>query len=87
MKFIIYGGFMKKSILVLMLSVSLIFMGCSHNLRITNTEDYFAPPAAPPKEPLKLGVISNNAADPQSSKYVNSIIEALQRTGGFERVI
>ncbi|MBI5469047.1 MAG: hypothetical protein HY891_07945 [Deltaproteobacteria bacterium] len=78
---------MKKSFQFLMLFVSLIFMGCSHNLRITNADDYFASPAAPPKEALKLGVMSSNAADPQSSRYVNSIIDALQRTGGFERVI
>lgn len=78
---------MKKSLLFLMLFVGLFFTGCSHPLRITNADTYFAPSSPPVKEPLKLGVTSANAADPQTSRYVNNIIEALQRTGSFERVI
>lgn len=78
---------MKKTFLFLILFIGLIFTGCSHPLRITNADNYFAPPSPPVKEPLKLGVTSANATDPQNSRYINSIVEALQRTGSFERVI
>lgn len=78
---------MKKMFLFLILFVGLVFTGCSHSLRITNADNYFAPPSPPVKEPFKIGVTSANAADPQNSRYINSIVEALQRTGSFERVI
>ena len=78
---------MKKLFLFLMLFVGLIFTGCSHPLRITNADNYFAPPLPPRSEPLKLGITSGNVADPQNSRYINSIVEALQRSGNFEKVI
>lgn len=78
---------MNKRFYFLILFIGLIFTGCSHPLRITNADNYFAPPSPPVKEPLKIGVTSANAADPQNSRYINSVVEALQRTGSFERVV
>lgn len=78
---------MKKLVLIMAIVGSLFFTGCSHNMRITNLDDYFAPPSPPLKAPIKIGVTSSNSTDPQTSKYVNSIVDALQRTGSFERVI
>ncbi len=77
---------MNKPFLTIIL-VSLIFIGCSHNMQITNTADYFLAPASPLKVPLKLGVTSSNDADAQNSRYITSIVDALQRTGSFERII
>ena len=78
---------MNKVFLFLMMFVCLIFMGCSHSMRITNTADYFSPVSSPLREPVKLGVTSSNDTDIQNSRYVTSIVDALQRTGSFERII
>ena len=78
---------MKKSLLFLLLFVGLVFTGCSHPLRITNADTYFTPPTAALKEPIKVGITSGNSADPQTSRFVNSIIESLQKSGNIERAI
>lgn len=72
------------------ITVIFIFLatGCSHNLRITNVDQYFTPPSAPSiKETIKIGVTSSNVADLQTSRYVNAIVEALQRNSMVEKVI
>lgn len=63
-------------------------VGCSHPLRITNADQYFTPPSAPPiKETIKIGVTSSNVADMQIGRYVNAIVEALQRNSMVEKVV
>lgn len=61
--------------------------GCTHNMRITNADDYFTPPAAVPKQTVKVGVTSSNMSQPQNSRYVSAVVDALQRNSAIERVI
>ena len=72
-------------------SVVLVFgaisSGCSHNMRITNLDQNFTPPSAVPKQTVRVGVTSSNMSHPQNSKYVNAIVDALQKNSGVERVI
>jgi hypothetical protein len=49
--------------------------------------DYFSPPSTPFKQPTKIGITSGSVAHMQNSRYVTAIVDALQRTGDFERVI
>lgn len=67
--------------------LAMISSGCTHNMRITNVDDYFTPPAAVPKQTVKIGVTSTNINQPQNSKYVSAIVDALQRNSSIERVI
>lgn len=78
---------MKKSLLFSMLLMILLATGCSHALQITNTGDYFSPPSPPFKQPRKLGITSSSDTHMQNSRYVAAIVDALQRTGNFERVV
>lgn len=78
---------MKKNILFLIVFASFLFVGCSHSMRITNADDYFAPPSTPVKQPIKLGVVSNSMSDPQNSKYVSAVVDALQKNSSIERVV
>lgn len=73
--------------LAVLLLASALFAGCSHALRITNTNEYFAPPNAAAIESLTLGVTSSHDTDPQNSRYVTAIVDALQRSGSFQRVV
>lgn len=67
--------------------LAMISSGCTHNMRITNVDDYFTPPAAVPKQTVKVGVTSSNMGQPQNSRYVSAIVDALQRNSAIERVI
>ncbi len=78
---------MKKILLPVCLFAICISLGCSHALQITNANDYFAPPSPPLQKPVKLGVTSGSAADSTNSRYVNAVVDALQRSGNFERVL
>lgn len=78
---------MKRILLLSLLFGMLIISGCTHNLHITNAEDYFSPPSPPLAKPLKLGVTSSSITDPKNSRYVAAIVDALQRSGNFERVL
>lgn len=72
------------------LALSFIMMmssGCTHNMRLTNADDFFTPPAAVPKQTIKLGVTSSNMSQPQNSKYIAAVVDALQRNSAVERVI
>jgi hypothetical protein len=60
---------------------------CTHPLRITNSMDYFSPAVPPGSQTLTVGVTSNSDNHPQNSRYVAAIVDALQRTGNFGRVI
>ena len=60
--------------------------GCYHDLHITNLSDYI-PPAAPPLESrVKLGATSNNGSDPQNKRYTAAILDALDKSGNFEKM-
>lgn len=61
--------------------------GCTHSLRITNLGDYFAPPVSSPEESLRIGITSGSDSHIQNSRYVSSIVDALQRNGSIEKVI
>jgi len=78
---------MKKLVLLLTILASSFIMGCSHALRITNESDYFTPSSASLPAPITLGITSRSDTHMQNSKYVNAIVDALQRTGSFTRVI
>lgn len=67
----------------LMLSLT----ACSHPMRITNQDEYFATPIAQSKDFKIIGVTSANSSDPENSKYVNAIVDGLKRGGNFEKVI
>ena len=69
------------------LAFGAISSGCSHNMRITNLDENFTPPSAVPKQTVRVGVTSSSMSHPQNSKYVNAIVDALQRNSGVERVI
>lgn len=78
---------MNKRFLISVILFNFFFLGCTHNLRITNLDDYFSPSISPLREPLKIGVSSNSNNHIQNSKYIAAIVDALQRTGSFERII
>lgn len=76
-----------KKILPVIALLGFCISGCTHNMHITNAEEYFVPPAPPLQKPLKLGILSANANHFQNSRYVSAIVDSLQRTGSFEKVI
>jgi hypothetical protein len=78
---------MKRMLLLTCLFGIFLVSGCSHQMHITNAEDYFSPPSPPLAKPIKLGVTSSNVTDAKNSRYVNAVIDALQRSGNFERVL
>jgi hypothetical protein len=78
---------MNKIIMFLAVLGSVLFIGCTHSMNIINTEDYFTPPSALLKKPMKLGITSNSDTDPQKSRYVMAIIDALKKNGSIELVI
>ncbi len=80
-------AYMKKSIIFLAMLGSLLFIGCTHNMHITNSDAYFTPPSAQSKKPIRLGVTSSSENHPQNSKYVMAIVDALQKSSSIERVI
>jgi hypothetical protein len=78
---------MKRVLLLACLFAFFIVSGCSHQMHITNTEDYFSPPSPPLAKPIKLGVTSSSITDFKTGRYVNAVVDALQRSGNFERVL
>jgi len=78
---------MNRHPLFLAAFICALAIGCAHGLEITNTGDYFFPPAVSLKQPLKLGITSASDSHIQNSRYVSAIIDALQRTGSFERIV
>jgi hypothetical protein len=67
--------------------ISLVATACNHPLRIINGIDYFSPPIPAANQPLTLGVTSNSDTHPQNGRYVTAIVDALQRTGSFDRIL
>ncbi len=78
---------MKKSFMLLTIVVSLCFVGCSHNLRITNLDSFYSPPSPPFKETLKMGVTSSSNTDIQGGRYIDAIVDSLRKTGNFDKLI
>ncbi len=78
---------MQKVSLAAGLFALFLSLGCSHALHITNADDYFSLPSPPLSKPIRLGVTSGNATDLKNSRYINSVVDALQRSGNFERVL
>lgn len=78
---------MKRVLLLSCLFAFFLASGCSHQMHITNTEDYFSPPSPPLAKPIKLGVTSSTITDAKNSRYVNAVVDALQRSGNFERIL
>ncbi len=78
---------MKTKFSVLFIMIMLFTVGCSHNMRVTNLEDTFSPPVPPPKEILKVGVKSSDDAQMERYRYISSIVDALKRSGSFEKII
>lgn len=78
---------MHKSAVLLFLLMGLLSTGCSHQLEITNLDDYYAPPAPPYGQRTTIGITSANTGDPENGLYIAAIVDALQRSGSFDRVI
>lgn len=78
---------MKRVLLVAFLFGIFLVSGCTHQLHITNSDDYFSPPTPPLAKPIKLGVTSSSITDVKNSRYVSAVVDALQRSGNFERVL
>jgi hypothetical protein len=78
---------MKRTVSFFMIFVGILLTGCTHQLHITNSAEYFAPPATPTRQAIKLGVTSSSISDPQNSKYISAIVDALQKNSSIERVI
>ncbi len=72
---------------VLLAASIVFFAGCTHNLRIVNSDDLYPPPAPLLKEPLKLGVTSNSDIHPQNRRYVAAIVDALQKNASVSSVV
>ena len=78
---------MRNLSLVICLTALVLFAGCYHPMEITNADQYFTPPSPPFAKPLKLGVTSSNVSDPVNSRYIDAVVDALQKSASFERVI
>ncbi len=78
---------MKRTVCFFLIFAGFLFAGCSHNLHITNSNDYFAPPAALASQAIKLGVTSSSISDPQNNQYISAVVDALQKNSSIERVI
>ena len=78
---------MKWYLLIILFTVTFLTVGCSHNMHITNLEDNFMPPEPTPQKTISIGVKSNDSAQHEKSRYVSSIVDAMQRSGCFEKII
>lgn len=78
---------MKSRGLFIMALLSFLLMtACSHGLRVTNLDQYFAPPLPPQKETIRVGVNSNSDGHIQNSRYTAAIVEALRSNPSVEKV-
>ena len=72
---------------IMLLILGSFLAGCSHGMRVTNLDDFNSPPTVAPKQAIKVGVTSSQISDPNNSRYVTAVVEALQRNSGIERVL
>lgn len=80
-------GWYGRMVVGLLFGVGLLAIGCSHQLRISNADEYFSPPTPPLREPLKVGIVSQSTAHRQNGRYVEAIVSALRNTGSFDKVL
>ena len=78
---------MRRFWVLLMVIFGMMAAGCSHQLTITNLNEHYSTPPAPPQEPVSVGVVSGQTSDPVNNKYVYAIVTAMRNSGNFERVI
>ena len=81
---------MNRHRLLLILNILLLTAsGCFHPLQITNLDLYNEPAPAPPKDRVSIGVVSENIGHRDNSRYVDSIVKAIQNQAGgkIEKVI
>jgi hypothetical protein len=70
-----------------LLAAVLLATGCSHALRLTNTERFQITPTPPLQPARTVGIRSPNVGDLQTRGYVEAIVEAARRDSTFDRVI
>lgn len=75
-----------RSLFIMALLSFLLMTACSHNLRVTNLDEYFTAPAPPKKQTYRVGVISNSDGHVQNSRYVAAIVDALRTDPSIEKV-
>ncbi len=80
-------GWSGRMLVGLLLGAGLLAIGCSHQLRITNADEYFSRPTPPLREPLKVGIVSQSVSHRQNGRYVEAIVDALRNTGSFDKVL
>ena len=78
---------MKRFLVLLMVILGMLAAGCSHQLTITNLNEHYSTPPAPPQEPVSVGLVSGQMSDPVNNKYVYAIVTAMRNSGNFDRVI
>ncbi|MCP3942407.1 MAG: hypothetical protein GY710_13095 [Desulfobacteraceae bacterium] len=78
---------MKLKFTLLFLLITFCFVGCAHKMDVTNIRSHFSPPIAPPKTPIKIGIKSSDDAVMEKSKYISAIVDAIKRSGSFEKTI
>jgi hypothetical protein len=72
---------------VVLLFLGFAASGCSHDLRITNLDDYYGAPAAALRNKKAARVTMAQPGNLFAGRYVNAIANSLQRSGNFSRVI
>lgn len=78
---------MRISAVVFLLCALVSVSACSHDLQITNLDEYYSPPASPLRYQRAVGVVQAQVGDSSSGRYVDAIVSSLQRSGNFSRVI
>lgn len=76
-----------RAVLLGLVGLGVVVGGCSHDLRITNADDYFSPPVPPLRQALTIGVVSPSATHPQNGRYIEAIVAALRSSGSFDKVL
>lgn len=77
---------MNKLILVLTV-ISIVSISCRHSMRITNPEELQVSSSYPLKNPIIIGITSNQVDDFNSRKYIEAIVDSLAKNSTVERVI
>lgn len=76
-----------KKLIIFFTLISIVSVSCSHSMRITNSEELQVSSSYPLKNPIKIGITSNQVDDIATRKYIEAIAEALGKNSSVERVI
>ena len=76
-----------RSILLLLAGAAVLLSGCTHSLEITNLDDYYTTPPVALRKQQAVGITAGSTTDVPRGRYVSAIVDALQRSGNFERII